>query len=215
MKKYKHIIWDWNGTIVNDVSLSVSILNSLLELRSLPQITLQSYKETFSFPVPKFYEALGFSPSKEEFDELGKLFISQYNAKRFDCPLNDGVWQIINGLTLFNVKQSILSAYHKDYLQEAAEKFKVARFMSHIEGLDNINAESKIELGKKLIEKIALPTDQVLLVGDTDHDYAVAKEIGTDCMLVAKGHQSKVRLNQTGAKVFNDFYEIIDYFTKG
>ena len=45
--KYKHIIWDWNGTLLNDLSLCVTILNQSLSKRNIPAITIQAYKEKF------------------------------------------------------------------------------------------------------------------------------------------------------------------------
>ena len=66
------IIWDWNGTLLNDLRLCVKTINSLLEKRSLPVLTTSSYKEVFSFPVKDYYEKVGFDFSKEDFRNSGK-----------------------------------------------------------------------------------------------------------------------------------------------
>ncbi len=60
----KHIIWDWNGTIVNDAPLFVNIMNKSLRAASLPSITLNDYKNLFVFPVVDFWKKLGFQFNK-------------------------------------------------------------------------------------------------------------------------------------------------------
>ena len=59
------IIWDWNGTLLNDLDLSVSTINTLLYKRELPLLKNDTYKEVFSFPVKDYYQAVGFDFMKE------------------------------------------------------------------------------------------------------------------------------------------------------
>ena len=75
---YKHIIWDWNGTIVDDSWLSVEVLNGILKSFNLPEVGKEDYRENFSFPVINYYRKLGLNVSKEKFDEIGKIFIDSF-----------------------------------------------------------------------------------------------------------------------------------------
>ncbi len=205
---FKHIIWDWNGTIVNDSWLSVEVLNGLLKDFNLPQVTTQDYRENFSFPVINYYKKLGFNVSKKKFEEIGKVFIKNFNAKRFDCKLNDGVLDVIQNLYAKNIPQSILSAYEIGFLKEATDFFGVSKYMSKISGLDDINANTKLALGIKHIESLKLDPKEILVVGDTDHDFEVAKTTGANCVLMATGHQSFNRLSKTGTKVCKNYAEL-------
>lgn len=206
--KYKHIIWDWNGTIVDDTTLSVEVLNSILALNKLPEISLDTYRETFSFPVSKFYENIGLRLSPVEFSGLGKIFMARYNAKRFECPLHEGVNSLMAEIKSRSTDQSILSAYHQSYLEEAASHYGINRFMSNIVGLENINAETKIESGAKLIKSLDAAPSQILIIGDTDHDLAVANETGADCALITRGHQSVQRLKKMGRPTFDNYADL-------
>ena len=69
--KYKHIIWDWNGTLLNDTWLCVEGINKSLEKRSLQTITEEIYRKVFSFPVEDYYKRLGFDFKKEPFEVPG------------------------------------------------------------------------------------------------------------------------------------------------
>ena len=67
-----------------------------------------------------------------------------------------------------------------------------------------------MELGKKLLSIIRRNgmAGKVLLIGDTTHDFEVARELEIDCILVSHGHQDKERLTQHGVPVFDSFNEL-------
>lgn len=47
------IIWDWNGTLLNDADLAVQTMNQLLERRGLQVLSVDDYKSVFTFPDRK------------------------------------------------------------------------------------------------------------------------------------------------------------------
>ena len=65
--QYKHIIWDWNGTLLNDGWLFVDVMNSILRQRKMETITLEKYRNIFGFPIKDYYIKLGFDLEKESF----------------------------------------------------------------------------------------------------------------------------------------------------
>ena len=62
---FTHVIWDWNGTLLDDATACVAAINALLERRLLPQVTHQQYLDIFDFPVRNYYLQLGFDFSKD------------------------------------------------------------------------------------------------------------------------------------------------------
>ncbi|MEJ2616368.1 MAG: hypothetical protein P8Z35_15535 [Ignavibacteriaceae bacterium] len=78
MRKYKHIIWDWNGTLFDDVELCHNIINGLLIRNEIEEISLQRYREIFDFPVKKYYKTAGLDFNKTSFEILGKQFMDEY-----------------------------------------------------------------------------------------------------------------------------------------
>ena len=65
--KIKHIVWDWNGTLLNDNWLAIKAINILLKRYNLPLITLEQYLAVFTFPVIDYYKELGFDFNKTSF----------------------------------------------------------------------------------------------------------------------------------------------------
>jgi len=209
MKKiYEYVIWDWNGTILDDAWLCVDIVNALLRKRDLPEIDLDKYQDKFDFPVKSYYEKLGFDFAKEPFEIPVYEFVTEYNRRRSECELQEGAEGLISHLDNTGIAQFILSAYQQEELEKAVDHYNIRRFFKKIYGLDNYHADSKIAIGKKLMKRIGVQGGQVIFVGDTTHDYFVSEELGIDCILIPSGHQKKERLIGCGAKVVDKLNEI-------
>ena len=204
IEKYKHVIWDWNGTIFNDVELCVDLINELLEPRGLKTVTLAEYKNVFTIPVRDYYAELGFDFSEESFEVVGKQWMDEYERRKFECALHDGVDNVIKKINNLGIGQSILSAYTQHTLEEMVEHFGLTKYFLHLVGLDNIYAAGKLHLGKDLMKHLGNGRGETLLIGDTLHDYEVASEIGADCVLIANGHQSLEKLETSGTVVLDN-----------
>ena len=209
ISNYRHIIWDWNGTLIDDVWLVVEIMNKMLKKRNLPGIDSKKYREIFDFPVTRYYLKLGFDFSKESFEELTVEFISEYYARFNECKLFDKVEEVLKEISDRGIGQSILSASKEDVLTEKIRYYGIDKYFCRILGLDNHYAESKVDRGKKWIAELNLDPQDVLLIGDTTHDYIVSKHIGSDCLLIANGHYNYERLTKSGVDVVSSLKEII------
>jgi phosphoglycolate phosphatase len=210
LKHYRHIIWDWNGTLIDDVRACVEVLNNILAGYGKSLLTLEQYRREFDFPVADYYTKLGIDFSKVSYDIVAKQYISQYNIKQYECGLQIGAKEVLKTISDKGIGQSILSAYNQQMLEEAVKYFGLYDFFDNIVGLSDFYAKSKIENGKELIKKLGLTGGSVLLIGDTTHDYEVAEQIGADCVLIDDGHQERKRLKATNALVVNTITDIPD-----
>jgi len=208
MKEYKHIIWDWNGTLWDDTWLCVEINNHMLGRRGLPPITIDTYRDKLCFPVDQYYCQLGFDYSRDPYSTLAEEFIEEYTRRRFECELQTGARELIMSLYERETPQSVLSAYQHDTLMQAVDYFELTPYFSDIIGLDDIYAAGKVENGRKYIAGLDIPPGQVLFIGDTIHDYEVAKAMGVNCLLIANGHNSRWRLEACGVPVSQAISEV-------
>ena len=207
--KYKHIIWDWNGTLFDDSWLCVEIINKMLHKRNLPLMSHKHYQETFNFPIVDYYRNLGFDFTTESFESLGTEFILEYERRRLECKLQRNAIDVLESINNYGITQSLLSAYKQNTLEEIVEHFQLRRFFIKVIGLDNHYANSKIDNGKHWIEKLNFNSYEVLLVGDTIHDYEVVEEIGTDCVLIPSGHHPKEKLKICGVQILDSLTDIL------
>ncbi len=194
INNYKHVIWDWNGTLLNDVDFCCRIINRILVENNLPVLSLKKYREIFTFPVQNYYQAAGLDFTKTSFEIMGKDFIDEYESKKLSCSLFDNAIDVLSGIQKQGIGQSVLSAYLHDNLVSILEHYKLTKYFDNIIGLDNIYAGSKTHLGLSLVEKLNIPKDQILFIGDTLHDAEVAEAMGVKSILIANGHQEKNKL---------------------
>ena len=206
--KFKHIIWDWNGTLWDDTWLCVEINNHMLERRELPLIDASLYRDRLCFPVTEYYCQLGFDYAVDPYNELAKEFIEEYTRRRFECDLQPGAREFIGALWERGVQQSVLSAYEQKALLEAADYFELLPFFKDVIGLNDIYANGKVDNGLKYIAELKLEKSDVLFIGDTIHDFEVARAMGVHCILVACGHNSRSRLETCGVPVFDSLDDV-------
>ena len=206
--KFDSIIWDWNGTLLNDVDIAIDSINQLLLNRNLVPLTLDRYLNVFTFPVQDYYELIGFDLKNEPFEIPAFQFITIYNKAVEACGLHDEVIPLLNRLCSWGYRQFILSAMEQQQLEKTVNDNGITHFFEKLSGLNNHYATSKVENGKLLINNNVLNPERTLMIGDTVHDYEVAQTIGCKCVLVAKGHQSKERLLNSGAEVLDSLDEI-------
>jgi len=211
--KYEHIIWDWNGTLLNDLWLGIEIANKMLENHGTKQLSTAAYQEAFGFPITGYYEKIGIDLEKESFETLTQNFVRMYNANVGRCMLHDGVLDLLKQFKSQGIQQHILTAAHLDLVNPLLDKFEIRPYFTHIEGVDNFRAEGKVQRGQALIANNHFPKDKTVLIGDTYHDFEVAQAMKIPCILIANGHQSKLRLiakSSEVTKVYDRIEEVLN-----
>lgn len=204
MKEYSCIIWDWNGTLLDDVALNIGIVNALLTQRGKKAIeSKQYYLKQFCFPVIDFYEKVGFELDKEDFTLVARQYAMLYNENYPTAEIFPDVVKTLSAIKHSGKQQLIISATEQGYLLKQVAYFELEHFFTDILGAGNVLGSSKIETAKKWMQDRHFNPEEVLFVGDTLHDLETARAIGCDCALVARGHNSRERLVETGCRVYD------------
>lgn len=206
--QFKHIIWDWNGTLLDDLGLCLKIINNMLAARNLPSISRDVYLDIFDFPVSVYYQKIGFDFSKEPFESISNEFIKAYETGRPACNLMDGAREILSYAASLGISQSILSASKGSYLSKAIVEYDIQGYFNSVQGLDNHHAAGKLDLAKNYMETCHLPPSDMLLVGDTTHDGSISTALGVNCILIPKGHHNRQRLEETGFPVVSSLLHL-------
>lgn len=204
----KHVIWDWNGTLLDDSSLCVEIVNEILSDYRLDTIEKKSYLEQFVFPARLYYKRIGLPWKGAVYEELSHRFISSYHERWERCTMQNRALETISFLASKGVGQSLLSAGKQEHVEGFVEHHDLSIYFSLVTGTTNVYAEGKVECGRNHLEELEAEPSECVLVGDTLHDYEVAREIGVDCLLYAGGHHSERRLREVGAPIVRCLSEV-------
>jgi phosphoglycolate phosphatase len=208
------IIWDWNGTLLNDVGLCIKIMNKILIKRGLGSLSRKKYRKIFQFPVIEYYKQLGFDFRKDSFENLSIEFIEEYHKELKNAYLFKYSKNVLKNLKARNYLQIVISAMEYRALTESLNNKGVLHYFDHIIGLDDHYAESKVNYAVSFMEKNNIYAEKAVLIGDTTHDFEVAEVLGCKCLLIANGHQTYDRLKLTGAPVKRNLKSIIELIKK-
>lgn len=210
---YSHVLWDFNGTLLDDVGIGMEAINALLAPRGLPTLkTRAEYHRHFQFPIEEYYRSVGFDFTKDPYDLLAREWIVQYRAREATAPLFPGATEALTYIKQQKIPQILFSATQKEMLLQQISALGIDGWFDGVLGSDDIYARGKIHLGKAWVEAVRPP--RALLVGDTVHDARAAECMGIECVLVATGHQSRETLQSCGVPVLTDLFALPDFLRK-
>lgn len=207
--KYKYIIWDWNGTILDDLQINFEVENALLSRRGRTLIKdLEEYQEKFQFPIIKFYESLDFDLENERFEDIAREYVLEFDERFYELEIFPDAESVIREFKYKGIEQIILSQTEQRWLEKQVRVHDIDYLFTELLGAKDIYVKGKVAIALEWITRNDIDTAQVLMVGDTLHDFEVAENIGCDCILIARGHQSKGRLLETGVPVLDSIEEL-------
>ena len=200
----KTVIWDYNGTIIDDVQLCLDI-----ERNMRFDFTMEDYRSMFCFPVIDYYRKIGYTFENETYDEISVEFNDMYDNGFAACRLMDGFIEKINESREKGHRNVILSAARHDKLVEQCAQLGIASFFDEILGTDNLLAGSKIDMAKRWMAKSETEPMECMFIGDTLHDYETALALGIgNIFLTCQGHQDYETLKKANAHVVHSLKEV-------
>lgn len=204
---YSHILWDFNGTLLDDVVIGMESINGLLSSRNLPMLaSKEDYYRHFRFPIEEYYRSVGFDFETDPYDVLAQEWVDRYRALEHTAPLCEGALEVLKYVAEKGIPQIVFSATQKQMLEQQLAALGIDGFFSEILGSQDIYAEGKTAVGLRWVQETN--PARAVLIGDTAHDAHCALEMGIDCVLVAGGHSSKASLDALGLPVLNSLREL-------
>jgi len=203
------IVWDWNGTLIDDVEASVTALNRMLAARNLTTVTKDFYRAHFGFPVRDFYAELGVDLAHEDWDILCKDYHRFFAEGGF--TIRPDARAALDAARARGFRQVILSALRQDILLK--DSAPLADRFEKIFGVDNLDGASKLARGRELFAALAQEPFEgaPVFIGDTLHDAEVARALGGKCVLYSGGHQDAARLAEAGCPVASTLVDAVEY----
>jgi phosphoglycolate phosphatase len=200
------ILWDWNGTLLDDVQYAIGVRNRVFPRFGLPLIeSLADYHAQFTFPVKDYYYRAGVTD--ETFVEVANAWMDEYVRGCEAVPLFADALPALTAFAAAGCRQAVLSASHVDMLQSQLESAGIRDRFDAVLGLTHIYATSKEAVGLAYMAQSGFAARDALMLGDTLHDAEVARALGCGCVLVARGHQSRAVLLAAGYPVAGSLTE--------
>lgn len=208
------VVWDWNGTLLDDVDPSVATLNVLRARRDMPPLSREAYRGSFGFPVRTFYEAIGFDFAVDDYVALSRDFIAEYRRRAHEMRVAPGARAALQRLSDQGVVHIVVSAMEARLLGEMLTEHALGGAVDGFFGTADHSAGSKVMVGMEAARARGLEPASTVVVGDTLHDLDLARALGCRALLYGGGHQHRDRLAAPGdpaVAVIDDFAEIDDH----
>ena len=188
-----HILWDFNGTILDDVMPCIKSINELLvKYSKRPLSGITEYQSVFGFPIKEYYARIGFDFDEVSFEKLAVEWVELYNKYNDPikaCPNAEKALQYVRGA---GIPQLILTASKTEMVYAQLDMLGLRDYFDGVIGLDNIHASGKTDIALEWAK--AVRPSHPVLIGDTEHDALTADAIGADCLLVCCGHMAYEKL---------------------
>ncbi|WP_405808055.1 HAD hydrolase-like protein [Streptomyces sp. NBC_00210] len=215
-KHNTHLVWDWNGTLLDDVTAVIGATNAAFAEIGLEPITLERYRELYCVPVPLFYERLmGRLPSDEEWAVMDEIFHRHYSEQRIGCGLTEGVEELLREWGLAGRSQSLLSMYGHEELVPVVRGYGIESHFIRIDGRTGPSGGGKaLHMERHLVALGgAAAPEHTVVIGDAVDDAVAAAHVGARAVLYTGGSHSRASLETVGVPVVDTLEEAVEAAT--
>jgi predicted metal-dependent phosphoesterase TrpH/phosphoglycolate phosphatase-like HAD superfamily hydrolase len=207
--RYHNILWDWNGTLIDDAVTSLNCVNDMLTEMNKTLITLEQYYTYVETPITGFYRHI-LTEDELDFSRISKSFHEAYNNRLSETELSSNALNVLQALKKNGAKQYIITATKEESARKLTIKYGVNEYFDGIFGADNTLAESKVERALKFFNENNINPADTVFIGDTLHDLETANALGVDCILVTFGHQGKTIVENSGTVTADSLDEVLN-----
>jgi phosphoglycolate phosphatase-like HAD superfamily hydrolase len=202
------LVWDWNGTLLDDLHLVVSSTNVAFASVGGRDVDSDEHRRAFRRPVADFYaEMLGRAIDDEEFGRLDRIFHDAYRLGLTDVALAADAQAAIK---TWPGSQSLLSMWFHHELVPAVEGYGLAGIFARIDGLRaELGGGFKAAYLAAHLAELGVEGRDVVMIGDSLDDADAAESVGGSAVLYTGGFTDPARLRESGRPVADTLVEAV------
>jgi phosphoglycolate phosphatase-like HAD superfamily hydrolase len=199
----RHIVWDWNGTLLDDIHAVVSAVNTVCTAFGRDHVDVDQWRAMFGRPLVHCYERLlERRLSEQDWARIDKLYHNAYRELLHTCQLAPGVPDVLRSWGTKGRTQSLLSMWFHDELVSLVTTLGLHSLFARVDGLrSQVGGGSKARHLEAHLAALTLDASDAVLVGDVEDDARAAEQVGADCVLLTTGAMSREVLEKTGYPV--------------
>ncbi|MET9510516.1 HAD family hydrolase [Streptomyces flavidovirens] len=207
-----HLVWDWNGTLLDDISAVIGATNAAFAEIGIEPITLARYRELYCVPIPRFYERLmGRLPTDAEWLVMDEAFHRHYTELRVVCALAHGVEELLVEWQTAGRSQSLLSMYGHEQLLPVVRQYGIERHFVRVDGRTGPSGGSKAaHMARHVAALGGVTPERVVVIGDAVDDAVAAAHVGARAVLYTGGSHSRTSLEPAGVPVVDTLAEAVE-----
>lgn len=187
MKKYKAILFDVDGTLLDTSEGIWTSLNFTIREMGLPPVDESEKNRFIGPPIQKSLKER-YELDDETTLKAAKIFRDRYSSADLDkARVYDGIFGLFDFLKQNNVKIGVATYKRQDYAQKIMDIFLLSPYCGSIVGADFEGKLTKTDIIALCAENLGCEKNEALMVGDTNGDLIGAKEADIDFLPVSYG----------------------------
>jgi phosphoglycolate phosphatase-like HAD superfamily hydrolase/ADP-ribose pyrophosphatase YjhB (NUDIX family) len=187
----RNVIFDWSGTLVDDLPAVLKATNYVLAQSQRPEMTLEQFRSEFCLPFTRFYDR---HVPHVPLPQLETWFHSRFREVQDSVCELPHAREFLDFCRARGLRTFLLSTVHKDHF---AVQSGVTGFDKYLDRL-YINVWDKREKIHEILEENHLAPDETVFIGDMQHDVETAKHGGIHSCAVLTGYNTLSQLRAAG-----------------
>ncbi|MDP9797987.1 phosphoglycolate phosphatase-like HAD superfamily hydrolase [Catenuloplanes nepalensis] len=203
-----HLVWDWNGTLLNDLQLVVEATNAAFASIAGPAVTPEQHRRNFRRPISEYYaQVLGRAVDADEFGVLDGIFHDAYRDGLTSVAL---AADAADAMRDWGTEQSLLSMWFHSELVPVVERYGLTAHFRRVDGLPGaVGGGLKAEYLARHLAELGVAGTDVVLIGDSLDDADAAHSVGGAAVLYTGGFTDPDRLRASGLPVADTLSEAV------
>lgn len=206
-----HVVWDWNGTLLDDLEVVIEATNVGLAAYDVEPLDEDRYRDHFTRPVRVFYDSLFGRPvSDMEWELLNKSFHDEYYTRLDRARLTGDATSALRRVSALGWSQSLLSMSAYERLVQAVMDRGIFAYFNRVDGLSGATGGLKTDHLISHLDGLDIEPERVLVVGDTPDDVAAARNVGAWAVIYDGGSHHMPTLEAQGAPIAHSLEHAVD-----
>lgn len=178
------VVFDWNGTVVDDLDRAMGATNEVLSERGIPVLDPHSFRRRFCLPLHAFMREVGVAVADlpEAVEQWNSSVAGQHG------PVRDGMELVLAAVWESGIPVVILSAASVDVVHADARRLRIGYYLSAVVGDATDKAEELSGLRRRY--------GSIVFVGDTVHDVRAGRRADVWTIALTGGYHDRDRLRR-------------------
>ena len=204
--KYKLVIFDMDGTILDTLKDLTDALNHTLREFGYQERTIEEVRSFVGNGIRKLIErALPKGTDDQDIDQVFESYLPYYEAHCADATKPyDGIADMIQKLRKMGVLTAVVSNKKDPAVKTLAQTYFDGLFDEAIGERDGIRRKPAPDSVHEVLKELHIDKRDAVYVGDSDVDLDTARNAEMDAIAVTWGFRDRAFLKEHGAAVFAD-----------
>jgi phosphoglycolate phosphatase len=190
---YKLAIFDFDGTLVDSAPGIVEVMALVVEEYKLPQEVYEQWRQLVGVPLMRQMEIIFPSKDEEYHTEVCERYRAIYDGRVIEiCPPFPGLHDMLKQLRAADVDMAIASSKRRSLIEPVLEYLGITDYFKLVVGQQDVsNHKPHPESVHYITKQLAVPDEDVVVIGDSTFDLEMAKLAGVDGIGVTTGVHTK------------------------